>query len=332
MGKDNLIAIAFSDIHFHEFRDFNTGKNTRLEWIKKAFMDIVSIAEKSNVPVLFAGDLYHNPKELSQKTILSSMSALGNKSVLIYGISGNHDQSEKNFLDKPSPSYLEMFKRYSNFHLLDNRRIDTLNFIAWGIPYLERPEELKSQIKKFSKEAKKYHRVAKKMANRLNPKLRILILHSDMPNAETPTGFKVNEHGGINYEMFKHFDVVLCGHIHKGQRLYKNVWMLGCPIHQDRSNEGHECGYWEVYSSGKLKFKHLKKYPHFITLQKGETPSNNTDYFINPETVLVDEENNLGEFSLTLRRDKLAKRYLKIKNIKSKSKLKALINILNQPE
>jgi hypothetical protein len=106
--------------------------------------------------------------------------------------------------------------------------------------------------------------------------------------------------------------------------------MLGSPIHQITSDEGTKMGYWKLYSDKTIKFCPLnKRFPNFITLEKGQTPYNDKDYFILPPTDdLVEKKVNKDKFSLNNSKKQLAKSYLTQKGIKSKVKLIALKKIL----
>lgn len=107
--------------------------------------------------------------------------------------------------------------------------------------------------------------------------------------------------------------------------------MVGSPIHQI-SSDTVQMGYWKIFSTQPPKFYGLVNYPKFITLEKGQKPWNNLDYFIEYEEAVEIETIKKGEFTLDQSRAKLAKKYMKKKGIKDKARKRALINVLNSVE
>jgi len=231
----------------------------------------------------------------------------------------------KNSLEHQSPHHLESLR---NFEILDYH--DGLPFAShggdiyvWGVPYMNNDRDTKKAVIKLKKQAKK---------EMYNDRIKILLLHTDLPGAKTPEGFVINETEHFSNKLdkfFKPWDLVLCGHIHLPQRLSKKCFMLGPPIHQTAGDEGHDFGYWEVYSDKTMKFKPLKGFPKFITLKKGEEPKDDGNYYIKPDEVLVEEETESGDFNINNSKKSLATAYIKTRQIKSKAKTRALIKILN---
>lgn len=319
-----IIAVAFADIHFHKFKAFNVDKS-RLIWSLKAGSAIADVADKHRVPVLFCGDLFHNPKEVENETMgLVKQWYYGNferRDIMFYAISGNHDFSEKNSRGHSSPSHLDGFKYFKTFRKLDYEAMKINNeWIVLGLPYFNNDRDIKDSIREWWKR---------------NPKGKyktILMVHSDLPGAVTPEGFKINETEHIKLKHFRDFDLVLSGHIHKPQKLGKKIYMLGSPIHQNLGDEGNSCGYWLIYSDGSVKFYNLKGFPRFRRLKKGEKPTNDIDYWVEPNEVLEEESESNEEFSLNNSRKQLAKKYCSLNAIKSKRRIRELIKVLNQAE
>lgn len=315
------IAVAFADLHLHKFSRFNEGKFSRLGWSHKALTHIAIRASELNVPLLFAGDFIHTPKEVENEVITAAYRGLRSISMVdIYAISGNHDMSQKNGQDNWSPSYLHGFTVFPHFKLMDFRQKkigDTINLV--GIPYLDNDAELYDLIKVMGK------------ANKKGKRKNILMIHTDLPGAKTPAGFEPKEYHALNTDLeklFKHWDLVLVGHIHKPQRIGKKIIMLGSPIHQIASDEGTEMGYWIIYDD-KEEFVPLTGYPKFITLKQGETPKEDINYYITkPPALLVNKDSEKKEFSMDKSKKKLAVAYLNREKVKSKSKRKALIKVL----
>lgn len=319
-----VIALATSDWHIHNFKAFNKD-GSRLIWGLAAAAYIAKKAHEAGVPVLFTGDLFHNPKEVENETIARTLDMYYHfyekKGVKFYAISGNHDLSEKNSIEHRSPTYLDSFKHFKTFHNIDNcyKQVYPHLYIA-GVPYMNNDLDLKKMVKELSSKVHKDSGV-----------LKILMIHTDLPGAVTNSGFEVGETEHISLDLFKRFNLTLAGHIHKKQKLGKNVYMLGNPIHQDVGDVGNKCGYWKVYDDGTMGFKQMISFPQFIRLKKGQTPFNDKDYFIPYLESLVEEDSQEQKFSLNYSRTRLAKEYCRIKHT-PRRRVKALIKILNSVE
>jgi DNA repair exonuclease SbcCD nuclease subunit len=327
-----LAGIAFSDIHFFRFKLFNKN-DSRLEWSLKALQAIAGIAKSHNVPLFFAGDLFHTPAVVDNKTlnlvIQSYKKYIEIPKIDFYAISGNHDLAEKNGLNHESPSYLQVFYEvFGTFHLLDWYKapwVDLSGKMAiQGIPYFNSEKELRKQIKAYGKmikqEAKDF--------------FKILLLHGDCPGAINGSlEIPANDLGSKDdlKELFKPWDQVIMGHIHNPQKITKKILMCGSPIHQI-SSDTSEMGYWKIFFDSPPKFYGLVNFPKFRKLSKGEEPDNNIDYFIPYEEVVESEEIEAGDFNLNNSRKTLANRYCKKKGIKDPEKKSALITALNEVE
>ena len=315
----NLIAIAFADLHAHKFRSFDKPPG-RLYWCLDVLREIADIAADKNVDVLFAGDLLHNPKEVENQTMSKLIKTYNyqfeRRGVLFLAISGNHDMSEKNSIDHQSPSHLHSFDHFKTFECIDNDWMQCRGYVVAGIPYYNNDKDVVMTEQVLWKKVKD------------TKGLKILLVHGDFPGAKTNTGYRVKETEYLNHATFKNWDLVLSGHIHKRQQLAKNMYMLGAPLHIDTGDIGNKCGYWKIYDDATVQFKELIGFPRFTR----ETPKNPIDYYVAPEQLSSESEVKLGEFSLLTDRTKLARKYCALKNIKSKAKKRALIEILNNPE
>ena len=320
-----VIAIATADWHFHKFNAFDIN-GSRLYWALKAARQIVSIAKSFDVPILFAGDLIHSPKNIETETNTLVQKLFHDiRYQTFIAISGNHDLSQRNGINSISPSHLDALGHYAKFYKQDYliRPSPIPGGWVWGIPYMNSDADLKLYAEKLSGEPRKFKGI------------KILLIHSDMPGAKTSENYLINEVENIPKNLdtfFKDWDLVLCGHIHRPQKLSNKVYMLGCPIQQVECSNPHPYGYWEVYSDASVKFIELDNYPRFTRLKKGEKIPDNPgiNYYIEFNEVLVEEEIEMGEFHINNSKSKLARRYLAQKQIKSKSKRKALIKILNE--
>lgn len=323
------IAVVSSDWHFHKFNNFNENNN-RLQQTADAVNHILRVAESHKVPLLVPGDFVHRPESIDNDVLYFLMVTLfHNRGVPIYGISGNHDMPQRNNRNHESMSYMKtlsilgLIKHAGHGH-------DLGKFYLYGFDYHDNDKDLIESIKKF--ESTDIFKSQKKK--------KVLLLHSDVPGATTPSGISLGEakHFPTHVDsLFEKWDLVLFGHIHKPQKISSKCYMIGSPIQQISSDEGTKMGYWILYSDFKMKFIPLNdKFPEFITLKKGEKPTNKKDYFIPYDEVedLKNSEANGTEsnFSTRLTRKQLAKRYCRQNGIRNKEKIKALINILMSQE
>lgn len=325
-----LLALAYSDIHKYSFPAFAKEKYSRFKMSLSVEEYISKQAKELKVPVLFCGDMFHDPKSLENYILEESIAHFGKhfhkNSIQFYAISGNHDMSEKNLKDNISPTYLRAFDKmgFSNFNLVDNKR-ETIGagVDVYGIPYYHDDSYFFERIKELNRKLK-----TEKHYNRRS----ILLIHRDIPGAATPLGFKTEDIQGFPKKIDKlwdNFTWVLSGHIHKPQQLSDKCFMLGSPIHQTTGDIGCEMGYWKVYDD-KVKFISLNHlFPTFIQLGPGEEPYNDKDYFL-PFIEDKKEDNKEGTitFSTSLTPKKLVKRYFKAKGLKNKTQRRILTNLL----
>lgn len=335
-----IIALAVSDFHLHNFSDFDIPKGNRFKQSYKVMLLIYLKAGRYNVPVLNCGDWFHNPKDVENNivsTTLRNLDMLDKTNIHTYTIPGNHDQSEKHTLLNESPNYLQGFEHFKTFHSLNNNLLSlnesyALNLDVYGIPYYTYEKDWMIKIKE-----------ANKWAAKVSNKRKILLLHGNAPFAQTTTGQTIEDCILPKQldKFFKHWDLVLFGHIHKPQRLSKKCIMLGSPIQQNRGDEGIEMGYWEIHEDMTAKFISLNdRFPEFITLTEKQflnyenvSPKKFPDYIIHVDDPgqpnQGDKQTSKG-FSDVSNRNALSKAYMRAKRIKSKSKKHALIKILNE--
>lgn len=324
--EHKIIAIAFSDFHLHEWKQFNEN-NRRLQVSIDIAKTLIKRAAKLKVPLLFTGDLLEDDNCMTNnvfKALAIIVNELRKHKVVMYAISGNHDQCSKNTLDNPSNSWVETLSYLSNgyFVCLDNRVEETgrsgVSISLYGVPYMSGNKDFKKAIKRHK--------------DKLNPhSFNILMIHTALHGAKEPDGSTRTEVENIPlamYKLFEGFDLVLSGHIHKPQKLGSNIYMLGATNHQRRSDRGCKMGYWAIYKDSPPLFIKSKA-PEFIEVE--EMPLEGDDFYVlkpKKSNAVVDERHIVNEQS----RSKLAKTYCKIKGIKSKTKVKKLANLLNKAE
>lgn len=157
-------------------------------------------------------------------------------------------------------------------------------------------------------------------------------MHTDYPGAKDTDGRVVDSSENINLNMLNRFDLVLCGHIHKPQRLGKKIYMVGAPLHQRRTDRNCEMGYWKVYSDLSVKFVPLEEFPRFIDVESEDQVKDDGNYYtvIPPKVAVKTEVQHNITKKLSKRR--LAKKYLKYKGIHDENKEKLLVKILKESE
>lgn len=324
MGKvvtqKKIIALAFTDIHLHRWKNFSV-KDSRMHLTLSILDKIRQKADEYSVPLLFSGDFIHDPKSIDNSLLyhIAHYFHSDTKQVKMYGIDGNHDMCQKNSLESISPAYWATFSMMYPDKFIDlnlkNLRVGKLNL--FGIPYFNNSSDLRKTLKNFSK--------------LIDPKLKnILLIHTDLPGAKDAFGHVIDEVEDIKMKYFRKFDLVIDGHIHNPQKVGKKIIILGSPYQQTRSEKGLNLGYWKIYEDLSMK-KVVLKTPRFIDLPEGEDiPDDGNYYSLIPKNKEILFNNKT--FDAKLSRAKLAKRYTESLGIKEKSKVKALIHILNSVE
>lgn len=318
--KKVLKFLVFSDLHLHMWSKFETRTNTAFE-----VLDLLSDESmKLKVPVLFCGDLLHEANSMSQELALlikERFSILDEKDWVMYCISGNHTMKHINRIDNPTSSWETwLTKDYKFLKLIDFDRVHIGKFYIHGIPYIDNNTGLSEYLKKLDTEVGK------------NRSKHILLLHTDYPGAKDTDGREINSVENLNVNVLNKFDLVLCGHIHKPQRLSKKVYMIGAPYQQRRTDIGCKLGYWKIYSDLSMQFVHLKQFPKFIDVESEDEIKDDGNYY----TVLPKKTSNLvntnHKITKQLSKKALAKRYLKEKGIKEEEKKNLLIDVLKKAE
>lgn len=314
--------IAFSDLQVEDWSRFSTN-HSRLGHALKAVKIISKDAMRYKCPVLFCGDFFDNPKELSNLVISSTFinfhRTLG--SIPVYAISGNHDQSESNTSTHQSPSHLDLYNyAFDNFHLIDGTFKDTLkgNYRIHGIPYLKDNRGFVGMVKK----ARKY----------IEPRVKnILLVHTDFHNItynkKQKSGTIENLPRKLN-QLFRGFDLILSGHIHTPQVIRKNIVMLGATNHQRVSDMGVKMGYWRIFKDLSYEFVPLGLPEFKIGIDK-----NDGNFYI-PENTLgakagLDNPNESAREFTTTDIKALSTRYLKARGLSGRDKLEILEKYLS---
>lgn len=314
-----IIAIAFSDLHLNLWAKFNKDNCRTLDSFR-VLQSLNDVCKDLQVPALFCGDFLHKPEVLDQELGNLIMDYLKfNAPKKVYAISGNHDLNDINSFDRPKKSWLHFFAHSLNWLDVMDFQFRKLNdkIMVHGVPYIDHNINLSKYLKSIELDKKYKH---------------ILLLHTDYPGAKDTDGRVIDSAENINLNVLNRFDLVLCGHIHKPQRLGKKVYMIGAPIQQRRTDKNCEMGYWEVYSDLSMNFVPLKGFPKFIDVETEEEIKEDGNYYtVVPKSSRV-EVNTKHKITKQLSKKKLAKRYLKEKGIKDKVKENLLIKVLKESE
>lgn len=316
-----IIALAFSDLHLNLWSKFNKDNQRTFNGFK--VMEIIAKrCEQLKVPALFCGDLFHKPETLDQEFALIVQIKFNKLSTIkwkMIAIEGNHDLQKVNSMDKLTNGWISFFSPY--YKWLDNLDFNSTligdKYIIHGVPYIDHNIGLSKYLKELPLQKGYKH---------------ILLLHTDYPGAKDTDGRVIDSVENINLNSLNRFDLILCGHIHKYQRLSKKVYMVGAPLQQRRTDKNCKMGYLEIYSDLSVKFVPLN-FPKFIDVESEDEIKDEDNYY----TIIPKENHSKVEvidhkITKQLSKEKLAKRYMKAKGIKDEKKQKLLVKILKEAE
>lgn len=318
-----LIAIVFSDLHINLWNKFNEDNRRTLNnfGVLSVIKDVCKA--NGNIPALFCGDLFHKPENMDSdllEMVEDKFHSLNKAfSFQCYAISGNHDMSKTNCIDKPSPSWVRTLSHYHTWLRCIDFKSEWIqpNIRIIGVPYLDHNKGLSEYLKDLSIDSKEVN---------------ILMLHTDYPGAKDTDGREIGSVENLNLNILNKFDLVLCGHIHKPQRLSKKVYMVGAPIQQRRTDKDCKLGYWELYSDLSMEFKELKGFPKFIDVESEEDIKDDGNYY----TLIPKKQENTNKSTTKIHRNlsksKLARQYLRENGIKDKDKSNLLKRILKEAD
>lgn len=317
-----VIGVAFSDLHLANWKQFN-DKGQRLEIANSAVTQILRASIKYDCPMLFTGDLNDHPKHMDNivMNLLSQLCvSLRFADKTIIGINGNHDFHTKSTQANRALGYMHHLDRMgAPFTCIDYSYYDCSLYRVHGIPYINGNVDFKEALNIT-------------ITNRSKSKGNILLIHTDLPGALEPDGREVGTAENIDTtvkKLFSKFDIVLCGHIHKHQKLGKNTFMIGAPMEQRRSDSGTKAGYILIYDDYTIKHISLNL-PGFKYFNAGEEHPEDENFWIElPKPMGEIEVTDALKFDVKADRGKLAKNFLKAKGIKNKTKLDLLTSYLN---
>ena len=322
VSRNVPLAYVISDLHIGQYGKFTSRLDTALDILLK----LGKKCSKHHVPLIHCGDLFHSSDKMDPyllNRVIDVFLKLSKLDFLMINITGNHGSPLTHKVNEPSSllSYDQVIQKlFSNiFYNLDFKKIPITyqHHTIYGVPYIDHNIGLNSYLKNLV----------------LNPnKKNILLLHTDYPGAKDTDGRVVDSAENINLNMLNRFDLVLCGHIHKPQRLSKKVYMLGAPIQQRRTDKDCKMGYWLVMDDLSMKFVELKGFPKFIDVESEDEVNDDGNYYTVIPKKSSEKVNTNHKITKTLSKKKLAKRYLKEKGIKDRGKEDLLIKILKKSE
>lgn len=320
-----VVAIVFSDLHINLWAKFNKDNKRTLDHFR-VLEFIAKACRKYDCVSLFCGDFIHKPESMDQELALIIKNNLDNlwhnyPEFKVYAIEGNHDLKLINTVDNQKPGWVKFFdngKNLINIYPNDGPISIGKCIRIFGVPYIDHNRGLSDYLKSI------------KLSNKYK---NILLLHTDYPGAKDCDGRVVDSVENLNINILDKFDLVLCGHIHKPQRLSKKVYMVGAPLQQRRTDKDTKLGYWKLYSDLSMEFISLNhKFPRFIDVESSDEIIDDGNYYtILPKKSSISVKTN-HKITKNISNKTLARRYMREKGISDKSKKSLLISILKKTE
>ncbi|MCR5490782.1 MAG: exonuclease SbcCD subunit D [Bacilli bacterium] len=195
--------------------------------------------------LVIAGDIYDAPIPPQDAVLLLDefLSQCASEGIEVLVISGNHDSSDR-------LSYGARFFAAKNIHIATSVK-DSLNPLSIeGVNFYLMPFMKHHDVNGvFGTEFKDYASAASYLVEQMHldpAKKNVLVAHQLVLPEGGESGLErsgseeasVGAIPNIPSEVFKDFDYVALGHIHKPQKVGKNAYFCGCPIkyHVDEAN------------------------------------------------------------------------------------------------
>lgn len=254
-----MLVAVFSDVQVNDYRAFNKDKS-RLRNCLKAINKVFTFAQKNSIRyILFSGDWYDTQKVLGTEVVNAVIALLQkweHSGIHIIAISGNHDHASKNLLDNPAVTGLSHIDAViSNFHLIDNSFYDLEDDNGFytvrvhGVPYYEYSSHFYTALKSSTENI-----TTLADAN-------ILLMHQT-PNCMGND--MITPDTDINDPIYKKFDYVFNGHIHKHASLSRTFMNVGSPLHRTMEDEGQKKGFIIMDLLDRSEYKFIDtKLPEF---------------------------------------------------------------------
>ncbi|HLS53645.1 MAG TPA: metallophosphoesterase [Tissierellaceae bacterium] len=237
------MIIVFSDIHIHNSSRFGSAEDRLNDHIKCLKLILRAAVNRDVDAVVFCGDMFEKHGTVSADVLVPVMEVFSdfeNKRIPFVAISGNHDMTKKNYLDKPSPTLLQVLNEsFEYFKLIDNDFFDHRRYRFTGIPYLSSKEDISRALDNVE----------------LHPdKENILLMH----NTPETDNVMIDVDIDMYDERIQQFDQVFNGHIH--DRFSEGKFhVIGNPMQRTLNDVGVEKGVY-FYADGKMRFVSMNKH------------------------------------------------------------------------
>lgn len=226
--KKQIVAAVITDTHM---------KPANIELVKSVFEELLQFCVANNVETVFhIGDFFTDRSGQNLDCMLAMLLIIkkfARQNINIHAIPGNHCKPS---LDK-KVSYLHMYEDLDNFFLYDkgiSLSLDNYNRIHY-LPFFRDPEILQGHLTNLIIEAK----AEKKKKN-------ILLAHIAINGVRNNDGTIVD--GSNTVEMFKDFDIVLCGHYHDAQKIADNIFYIGSAYQGNFGETWKDKGFTVLYN------------------------------------------------------------------------------------
>ncbi len=224
--------------------DWHLGINFKgrsFEEIHKKFLNwLIDTIKKENIDILIvAGDIFdsYNPANYALKMYHSFLAEAIKHLKHIFIIAGNHDSISTLEISK---DVLDAFNIHviADVENLDDLIFDVGEYVICAVPFLrerfikttalnlsEKESELSEGIKKIYEEV---YKRAKKYNKKIIATGHLSVSGAMMSDSERE--IYIGKIKTISPEIFKNFDYVALGHIHKPQKISENIRYSGSPV------------------------------------------------------------------------------------------------------
>lgn len=326
---------ALTDLHIHNYKKFDRG-GTRLNHCLNVIIDVFEYNHKNNITyTFFSGDLFDSekllPTSVVNRTIEMFMDMFKKYPTQRWlCISGNHDYATKNIPESPAETALKHLSIIfpTHFILIDNSMYSChYQFLASGIPYYEYKEHFIEKLKENNELVQdEYHETYSDGDHSESPPI-ILMIHQTPENSNPNIPFDIS----ADDKLFEIYDLVLCGHIHKREKLSYKFWLVGSPIHKSLEDEGQKKGFmvFDTENLSEPEFIHLDKYPEF---RRSKDIDEETKDYIIPIIEIEETDSDIDEtkFEASLKHQDLVTNYWDEVDGKDKELLKTGLNFLDK--
>lgn len=308
---------ALTDLHIHNYKRFDKS-GSRLNNCLDVIQDVFSYNDENDIEyTLFSGDLFDSEKTLPTIVVNNTIKVLKNmfdqhpKQKWIC-ISGNHDYATKNLIGTKAETALSHLALIfpGRFILIDNHfHNEKYEIMVTGIPYFEYKEHFIEKLQEVSEKcSEEYHETySDEDPTIMIPN--ILMIHQTPKNSNPMIPFDIE----ATDPLFDNYDLIICGHIHKREKLSPKFWLVGSPIHKSLEDEGEEKGFMVFDTEDLLnpEFIYLEDYPHFRRSSNPDDLDGDSGDFIIPIVEVEEEDNdhNVENFSTSLKNTDLVKNY-----------------------